>query len=270
MTKYHLGESFKKEAAPEAVAIAGLGQLQAGQPPRTRPPPFPQPPSPPRSPHPPQPWTAPPADLRAPAEDHHHELLRATPTRPWEGRHWPGPPPWPTNVGELQPLQVLAENAQHRTPRSPAQSSTFVRATTPKKPASSRRHHLDPPRGPSRPGSGPDGPLRPPAPAPDDRAAAARRAQPPRPPPRRAVPLQTAAATNAPPPSARGRRPDVRAPPHAATGGPPPPFGNGARRHRGNGRRQRRQGGGAERPAAGGARVSPEPPEEGDAGGCSY
>ncbi|KAK1677464.1 hypothetical protein QYE76_038312 [Lolium multiflorum] len=34
--KQHLGDAFKKGAAPEAVAIAGLGQLPAGQPPRTR------------------------------------------------------------------------------------------------------------------------------------------------------------------------------------------------------------------------------------------
>nr|XP_051202072.1 uncharacterized protein LOC127315642 [Lolium perenne] len=163
-----------------------------------RPPSFPQPPSPPRSPHPSQPWTAPPADLRAPAEDHYHELLRATPTRPWEGRHWPWPPPWPTNVGELQPLQVWVEK-RPATPRSPALSSTSARATTPEKPASSRRHHLEPLRGPSRPRSGPDGPLRPPAPPAVPRPrAAARRAQPQRPPPAPRCAVQTTAATNAP------------------------------------------------------------------------
>jgi hypothetical protein len=36
MARHPHGDTFKKEAAPEAVAIAGLGQLPAGQPPRTR------------------------------------------------------------------------------------------------------------------------------------------------------------------------------------------------------------------------------------------
>jgi hypothetical protein len=36
MTKHHLGDAFKKGAAPGAIAIAGLGQLPSGQQPRTK------------------------------------------------------------------------------------------------------------------------------------------------------------------------------------------------------------------------------------------
>nr|XP_051190610.1 uncharacterized protein LOC127303937 [Lolium perenne] len=127
MTKHHLGDAFKKEAAPETVAIAGLG--------------------------------------RPATED---KALARNLSRHPASCSWPDPP------SSLNPhLHTCPGHGQHhrlpsascrRGPTAPPNART---TTAPRTQCCRRAHPppRSPPRLPSRPGSGPDGPLRPPPPS---------------------------------------------------------------------------------------------------------